>query len=229
MFSIALCTSYSLASDDTGADKPRPAPDKKNEDGAASPRALVEKLIDALAEGDAEKVGSCFDTSSEEGKLAAAARGTFAALVKEIEHVLSAAEDKFGREARTLLQQELFETQFLEMARETKKDKDKVEVFLNEKGNKAIIRVPGWREEFQVLIRRDGRWYIMPPTEQKAAGAALAAALFSDVTAKRLEQIPAAIKESDTIEAFRTKVKEIAKSSQDGLKIERNKESTPSR
>ena len=95
--SSALWFTYSLASDDGPqqgrTDKPKAPLDNKYENGAENPRALIDKLIDGLADGDAEKVSSCFDTSSEKGQLAAATAGTLAGLPRS-----QAAELRSSRE-----------------------------------------------------------------------------------------------------------------------------------
>jgi hypothetical protein len=193
--------------------------DHKYMPGAESPRALMTRLIEGIAEGDAKQVQSCYELSTKPGELAAETVAELARLGEAAQEALSAAQKKFGKEGVMTLRKEFsFEMQLLEALRQTKADIGRVEIFLNEKGDKAIARVPGWAEEYQLLGRRDGRWYALPSSKEKAAGRDLAVGIFSVISAssrKALEQIPAAVRKSESVAAFRKRVHGIAEAAKD--------------
>jgi hypothetical protein len=99
--------------------------------------------------------------------------------------------------------------QLAEALGDSKEDKDKLEIFLNEKGDKAIAQVPGWAEEFMVRARRDDQWLILSPPERNATGPAFSAGMLTGLGKERLRKVRMAIEDCDNIDKIRTKLKEI--------------------
>lgn len=83
----------------------------------------------------------------------------------------------------------------------------RIEIFLNEAGDRAVAYVPGKKSRFWLLERRDGRWY-MTVDPQETIGMALAAVVFT-ANLKTWKQALTAIHESESPEELRERVRAI--------------------
>ena len=177
--------------------------------GAESPRALGEKLLMALHDGNKPRAVSCFELDSLESVAAAAMYAEFADISKFAD-VYLAIEQRFGRAGavreRTGLAPKPDEQRKLQDEASLEKTRQealaRLEVFKD--GEQAVGRLPNplKRDTWLRLHAKNGRWYLSPPEEIGTMAAATYAAAFSGTTVK-MKKIQSAFEQAKSLEEFK--------------------------
>jgi hypothetical protein len=153
----------------------------KISDGAATPRELIERLYAGLKKGDGPKVASCFDRSTEDGRIAAAGFAILAEMDAAAFALEAAASKKFGERGATIIRDNtgvhtadaLSEAHAFHSA-----DPKTLPILGDEKAGRLIVRLPIRQirppsllseagPALRLIERRVDRWYLIEPTASR--------------------------------------------------------------